>query len=115
MKQSSLLLLGIFVFIVGCATVGREFSFKGPDSIVIGQTTRASILKEYGEPFRVGYENGNEKWTYGYYKYRLFGDSDTKDLEITFDKNGIVNSYGYDSSIEEDKRKIGQFTNPEAK
>lgn len=95
------------LFVTGCATVGSQFSFTGPENIAIGKTTRNEILKAYGEPFRVGYDNGNEKWTYGYYKYRLFGDSDTKDLDITFDKSGLVSSYSYSSSLNEDKQKIG--------
>lgn len=86
------------VLVQGCATVGSPFRFQGPDSIVAGKTTRADIVKRYGEPFRVGYENGNPKWTYGYYHYRLFGDSETKDLDVTFDKNGVVSSYTYSSS-----------------
>ncbi len=92
-----------------CATVGNQFSFKGVQSIIIGKTTRNEILSTYGQPFRVGYDNGNEKWTYGYYKYRVFGDSNTKDLDITFDKSGLVQKYTYSSSTDEDKRDIGHF------
>jgi hypothetical protein len=86
----------------GCATMGAPFQFKGPDTIVKGKTTQNEILKQYGTPFRVGYENGDAKWTYGYYKYRFFGDSETKDLDITFGKNGIVSSYTYSTSVPEE-------------
>lgn len=81
-----------------CATVGSQFQFHGSESIVKGETSLSQILATYGDPFRVGYENGNIKWTYGFYHYRLFGDSETKDLDITFDKQGIVSSYSYSSS-----------------
>ncbi len=91
--------LGMSLFTLsGCATIGDQFQFRGPESIVIGKTTRNEIRSAYGEPFRVGYENGATRWTYGYYQYRLFGSSDTKDLAITFDKKGIVSSYSYSSS-----------------
>jgi hypothetical protein len=82
----------------GCATMGSEFSFRGPMTLVKGTTTKAEVLATYGNPFRVGYENGDQKWTYGYYKYKLFGDSMTKDLDVTFDKSGVVSSYSYSSS-----------------
>ena len=67
------------------------------------------MLRHYGNPFRVGYENGNTKWTYGYYQYKLFGTSETKDLAITFDKSGVVSDYTYSSSEpEEVKRALSQ-------
>jgi hypothetical protein len=91
--------LAIFSFVLAsCATVGKPFKYQGPDTIVKGKTTEADVIKAYGDPFRVGYENDFPKWTYGYYKYRLFGDSETKDLDITFDKTGVVSSYTYSSS-----------------
>lgn len=90
----------------GCATVGESFEFKGADKLVIGKTSKAEVRKQYGDPFRAGFENGDLKWTYGFYKYRLFGSSDTKDLAITFDQNGIVKDYTYSTSIEEEKKEL---------
>ncbi len=95
------------LFFTACATVGSSFEFKGPESIVVGQTTETQIIAQYGQPFRVGYENGNVKWTYGYYHYRLFGDSDTKDFSVTFGKNGTVVSYEYSSS---DPKEVAEGT-----
>jgi hypothetical protein len=97
--SQSLMCIASLLVVAGCATVGSQFQFRGSDSIVKGKTSRSEILSVYGNPFRVGFENGNSKWTYGYYKYRLFGDSETKDLDITFDKNNIVSSYTYSSSV----------------
>jgi hypothetical protein len=93
---------------MGCATVGKQFQFAGPQSIQVGKTTKDDLVKQYGEPFRVGYDDGDLKWTYGYYKYRLFGDSDTKDLEITFDKSGFVRKYSYATSIEDEKKTLSK-------
>lgn len=90
----------------GCATAGRQFEFSGPESITPGKTTKAEILSQYGEPFRVGYDNGTLKWTYGYYKYRVFGQTDTKDLVVSFDRSGSVKDYTYSTSLEEEKRRI---------
>jgi hypothetical protein len=83
---------------LGCATVGGNFQFKGPESIQIGKTTKSELMSNYGKPFRVGYDNGDTKWTYGYYQYRIFGSSDTKDLIITFNNKGVVSNYAYSSS-----------------
>src|SRR6185312_9338354 len=86
------------IVLQGCATVGAPFQFQGADSIATGKTTKNEILSRYGKPFRVGYENGDEKWTYGYYKYKLIGDSQTKDLAVTFNHQGVVSNYTYSSS-----------------
>ncbi len=97
-----LLLLGF----VSCATVGSSFQFMGPQTIEVGKTSRADIFKTYGEPFRVGYDNGSLKWTYGYYLYRMIGESETRDLIITFDANGIVKDYSYSTSMKDEKAAI---------
>ena len=102
--------ISLMLFIIfgtwGCATVGESFEFKGTDKLVVGKTTKAEVLKQYGDPFRVGFDSGDLKWTYGFYKYSLFGSSDTKDLAITFDKNGLVKDYTYSTSLEDEKKEI---------
>jgi len=90
------------VFFPACATMGTPFVFTGPNTIVIGQTTKSDLLAKFGQPFRVGYENGKDKWTYGYYKYKVFGDSETKDLDVVFNKDGKVSSYTYNSSYKDE-------------
>ncbi|OFZ17057.1 MAG: hypothetical protein A2X86_00990 [Bdellovibrionales bacterium GWA2_49_15] len=97
-----LLLLGI----VSCATMGNNFEFTGPQAIQVGKTSRSDLLKAYGEPFRVGYDNGDLRWTYGRYLYRMIGESETKDLVITFDANGIVKAYTYSTSMKDEKAAI---------
>lgn len=94
------------IVLVGCATVGRDFSFQGPREIIIGKTTHLEVLNKFGEPFRVGYNNGKVQWTYGYYKYRVFGETEAKDLVITYDDHKIVGDYIFNSSLELDKFKI---------
>ena len=102
----SVTIIGLFMMLQGCATVGEAFQFQGPTSIVIGKTTQSEVLSKYGKPFRVGYDNGAVKWTYGFYHYRLFGDSETKDLAVTFDKNKVVSSYEYSSSEPDEVKQV---------
>jgi hypothetical protein len=105
----SILLIFFCLFgLWGCATIGEPFQFSGPEKLVVGKTTKAEVLKQYGDPFRVGFDDGDLKWTYGFYKYSLFGSSDTKDLAITFDKNGLVKDYTYSTSLEDEKNQILQ-------
>lgn len=93
-----LALASALILLAACATMGSPFRFAGAESVEVGKTSKSEVLSLYGKPFRVGVENGDATWTYGYYRYKLFGDSQTKDLKITFDKKGIVSDYNYSSS-----------------
>ncbi len=105
-KIKRLFLVTILVVVSSCASVGDNFSFRGPRSIKIGKTSQRDVLRIYGRPYRVGYDNGLTMWTYAYYEYRVFGGSNTKDLVITFNRKNVVRGYVYNSSLEEDKIKI---------
>jgi len=83
---------------MSCATVGRDFPTDTVAQIQIGKTTLTEINELFGPPWRTGVEDGDKTWTYGYYKYRLFGDSTTRDLVVRFDERGVVNSYSYNTS-----------------
>ena len=101
-----LLLIGTFLTLQSCATIGKPFFFSGPEEIKIGKTTQANVLRRFGTPFRVGYDSGKIQWTYAHYKYNAFTKTDTKDLVITFSKDRTVKAYVYNSSLEEDKMKL---------
>ncbi|MCE5251062.1 outer membrane protein assembly factor BamE [bacterium] len=88
----------LFVFAYGCATVGHDFSADAVSKIVIGKTTREDIGSLFGPPWRTGIEDGKKTWTYGYYKYRLFGTSTTRDLVVRFDSKGVVTSYTFNTT-----------------
>jgi len=95
------LLIVLFVLIAvigGCATVGVDFPTDPVRSIEIGRTTQSDITRTFGDPWRTGIEDGDVSWTYGYYRYRLFGESETRDLKIIFDKSGRVRSYSFNQS-----------------
>lgn len=100
LKLSSLLLISGLAAsqLTGCFTVGQEFAGSRVPEIKIGQTTRQEITNIFGRPWRTGMEDGKTTWTYGIYKYSLFGADDTQDLLIRFDPQGVVRSYTFSST-----------------
>ena len=81
-----------------CLTVGREFPADDVAQIQIGQTTRDEVQRMFGEPWRTGLEDGRRTWTYGHYKYKLFGTTETRDLVVRFDAKGVVVSYTFNAA-----------------
>ncbi len=88
----------LLLLIASCATVGRKFTVDNVTKIKIGETTQAEISQLFGPQWRTGIEDGNETWTYGHYRYRLFGQSSTTDLVVRFRANGIVDSYSFNTT-----------------
>ncbi|BBH53402.1 hypothetical protein [Fluviispira sanaruensis] len=105
--QTALSLVSLFgasLLSVSCLTVGTQFPAKVA-WIKSDKTTKVEIEKAFGPPFRMGYDSGYRTYSYGYYKYSAFADSQTKDLTIRFNANGTVSSYTFSSSFPEDKEK----------
>jgi|YNPNPStandDraft_1061719.scaffolds.fasta_scaffold06497_5 outer membrane protein assembly factor BamE (lipoprotein component of BamABCDE complex) len=102
-KRAFLLLLLAAVY--GCITVGRDFISHDFSWIVPNKTTRKEVRTVLGEPFRVGVDAGYMTWSYGYYRYSLFGEEKTKDLVIYFNKDGTVKSYTFNTSFPEEKKR----------
>ncbi len=96
-RLGSLVFLGALVStqLTGCFTVGQEFAGSRVPELKIGQSTKQDVESIFGQPWRRGSEDGKSTWTYGIYKYYLFGPADTQDLLIRFDNQGIVRSYTY--------------------
>lgn len=92
---------GLILALASCATVGRRFPSMDVDSIVIGRTTQAEVRRQFGEPWRVGIEDGQKTWTYGFYKYSLFKPARTRDLVIRFGDGNLVSSYSYSATNSE--------------
>jgi hypothetical protein len=103
MKQSlqSLGSLLIFLLVVGCGSMGKDFSSDKVQNIQNNVTTQSEVLDWFGIPFKEGIENTHTMWTYQLDKYYLFGDTQSKDLVILFDENNIVKAYRFTSSIDE--------------
>jgi hypothetical protein len=97
-KGITVCLLATTLWLTSCATVGRDFPSGQVTAIKIRQTTRDEVQALFGKPWRVGIEDGHQTWTYGKYRYSLFGDTSTKDLIVRFDEKGIVTSYSYNET-----------------
>lgn len=99
-RLSALVLLSAIITtpLTGCVTVGQEFSPVRVPEIKVGQTRKQDITEMFGTPWRTGMEDGKPTWTYGIYKYALFGGNDSQDLLIRFDAQGVVRSYTFSST-----------------
>ena len=60
-------------------------------------------LDSLGDPFRTGVDQDKITWTYGYYRYRVFGETCTKDLIIYYNPDGTVSSYTFNTSFPDEK------------
>ena len=87
----------LLLLCTGCTTINAGYDF--PDAQVVniqlGHTTKNEIRAVFGEPWRVGLENGKETWTYGKYSYRGTQETDAKDLVVRFNDKDIVESYTF--------------------
>jgi outer membrane protein assembly factor BamE (lipoprotein component of BamABCDE complex) len=89
-----------------CATVGKNFDATGLSWLKDGETTKAQVLEKLGPPWRVGSDAGYLTWTYGYYEYRAFSDSNSKDLVLHFLADGKLKSYTLNTSFPEEREKL---------
>ena len=94
----AVLALSASLLVAGCATVGQDFATHKVTDIEIGKTSRAEIEQMFGEPWRTGIEDGKRTWTYGKYRWSAFGDAETTDLVVRFNKDGTVSSYVYNTT-----------------
>ena len=89
----------------GCVTRGDNFS-SDLAWIKKDKTTQQDVSSLLGSPYSVGNTSGTKTWTYGYYSYKLFGDSYTKELKFYWDKNNSVKEYSFNSSFPEDRSAV---------
>ena len=97
-SRIALISLAFSTQLTGCFTVGQEFAAHRVNEIKVGQTRRQDISEMFGTPWRTGMEDGRPTWTYGIYKYAVFGGNDSQDLLIRFDPQGIVRSYTFNTT-----------------
>jgi len=100
------IILGLFLMSTlltfsACARIGKDFNSQIVREIKIGKTTQNDIIMMFGKPWRKGIDNGITMWTYGRYTYRIIGETDTKDLIIKFNNDGIVKSYTFNTTDRE--------------
>jgi outer membrane protein assembly factor BamE (lipoprotein component of BamABCDE complex) len=91
---------------LACATVGRNFDATQLGWLKDGETTKAQILDKLGQPWRVGYDAGDQTWTYGYYEYRALSDSNTKDLVLHFTADGKLKTYTLNTSFPSERAQL---------
>ena len=92
------IVVGIILISNGCGTVGKSFNTSKVESIVNGITSRSDIKKMFGEPFKIGVQNGQPIWVYEDNYYSIIREGTSKDLIIIFSLDGIVQSYQFMSS-----------------
>ena len=55
---------------------------------------------------------GLPTWTYGYYEYRLFGDSNNKDLVLRISSDGTLKSWTLATTFPDEKKKLDPALQP---
>ena len=94
-------LIQMVLFVTSCVTQGREFPTRF-DWIKKSKTRQEDAKLVLGDPMFVGATDGSPSWTYGHYKYSLFGASYTKELKFYWNPDRTVNSWSYTSSFPDD-------------
>jgi len=93
--RNGLALAALVVLLAGCFTAGREFTYTAVPQIKPGETTQEQVHQIFGNPVRVGTEDGLPVWTYMRYRVSLFSGVEGRDLVIKFDANNVVKTYSY--------------------
>lgn len=99
-------ILAAAVVLAGCMTMGREFRVTQVPMIELGRTTAEDLRKLFGEPYRSGMDDGDFTETWIHYKFRLFGEQQTRDLYVRYDKSGVVKSYSLNSNFPDDQERL---------
>ena len=95
-------LLAIFL-LVGCVTQGRQFPSE-MSWIEKSRTTQNDVRRLMGDPMAVGNSSGTATWTFGYYRYKVFGKSAFKELKFYWNPDKTVKSYTFNSSFPTDTK-----------
>lgn len=80
--------------LVGCATVGKDFSEAEVASIQKGVTTEQAVLQKFGKPASVTVDSeGNKIYGWTYARATAFSVGQGKSMVIKLNKDGVVDSY----------------------
>lgn len=91
-----LVALAASALLAGCITVGAEFPHAAISQLEPGKTTQSDVRDIFGDPIRVGVDDGQLEWSYANYRASLFGAFEGRDLVIKFDQEtNRVASYSY--------------------
>ena len=99
-----LVALGLFG---GCVSIkiGREFPSPDAHWIVAGKSDRWGLQRMLGDPYQVGFENGDSTWRWLYVQ-RQGATAASKDLIVRFNADGLVRSYSFTSNFPDDLRRL---------
>jgi len=100
MLNRALIMVALGMF-SSCVTSGREFPSR-LDWVQKGKTRQNDVKLVLGDPQFVGSSDGTPAWTYGYYKYRLFSASHTKEVKFYWNADQTVESWSFNSSFPDD-------------
>ena len=105
-RALSFLLFILALLSAACAGLsgGRDFPSPSAEMIRVGQTAKADLLRQFGEPTEVGLDTGDQTWTWLY--YRVTPQEARKQLTVRFDDRGIVRSYSFTSNVPEDMKRL---------
>jgi outer membrane protein assembly factor BamE (lipoprotein component of BamABCDE complex) len=100
------LVLAVSLAACSALSTGREFPSPKPGAeIKNGATTKADLLKMFGDPTQVGMKDGDQTWTWYYFQKGSGKEGDlSKQLEVTFNAQGMVKSYSFSSNFPEDMK-----------
>lgn len=88
-----IIMLG-FISLVGCVSVGKDFSESEVASIQKGVTTEQTVLQKFGKPTSVTADSeGNKIYGWTYATATAFSVGQGKSLVVKVNKEGIVESY----------------------
>ena len=93
------------VFLVSCSGLkfGREFPSPTLGSIKNGSTTKADLERMFGKPTQYGIKDGDQTWIW-YYARQGAKEEFAKQLEVTFNDQGVMKSHSFWSSFPEDAK-----------
>ena len=110
MKGHSAVWLGLLVaatmMLAGCNTVGEPIQNEAVPRIQKGETTLEEVREIFGNPQRIGVEDGQLTWTYMHYSASIFGRFEGRDLVVKFDNQNRVSSYNYATTDTSEKLKL---------
>ena len=89
MKLFGLIIATVILTFTSCAKIGNEFSSTYVKAIQIGETTQDEIVNMFGQPWRIGLEDGIKIWTYG----RYTGNSRDRSLDVPSCRGCCSRSY----------------------
>ena len=91
-------LLALYLLVVGCGTVGKDFDSLNVEKIQNNVTTQLEILDWFGLPYKEGTENNYTMWTYQVDTWQAIGEGQSKGLVILFDEKNVVKAHRYESN-----------------